>query len=119
MALEQLILVQMLRMLRMLLRRRWHVELSHIERAIHVTVGVVVVQLLALTHDVPSAAPPPQPRRLLPPLHGNLHLAAQGAQRHVDVQILEGATVPAENVVEHGRKVKVPPQDVCFVGLCS
>lgn len=124
-ALEQLILVQLLLLLllRMLLLR--HVELPHIDRAIHgssvqlhVTVGRMVVQVLALTYDVPSAAPPPQPRRMLPPLHGHLHLAAQGAQRCVDVQILKGATAPAEDIIKDRRQVKVPPQDVCFVGLC-
>ena len=123
--LQVVVALQQLILLRVLLRHVEHV--SHADHAVHgggaqvhVTVRLVVVQVLALTHDVPSAAataPPPQPRRVLPALHGDLHLAAEGAQRCVDVQVLEGATVPAEDVVEHGRQVEVPPQDVCFVGL--
>lgn len=118
--LQQLILVQL--RLRMLLQ---HVQLSDVDLAlqgggahVHVAVRLVVVQVLALSHEVPSYAPPPQPRRVLPPLHGNLDLAAQGAQRRVDVQILEGATVPTENIIKHGRQIKIPPQEVCFVGFC-
>ena len=121
--LQVVVALQQLILLRVLLRHVEHV--AHADRAVHgggaqvhVTVRLMVVQVLALTHDVPSAAaPPPQPRRVLPPLHGDLHLTAEGAQGRVDVQVLEGATVPAEDVVEHGRQVKVPPQDVCFVGL--
>jgi len=114
---QQLILVQLL-LQRMRMRLR-HVQLPHAARAIHgrhaelhVTVGLeVVVQV-----RVAASAPPPQPP-LLPPLHGHLHLAAQGAQRRVDVQILEGATVAAEDVVEHRRQVEVAPQDVGPVRL--
>lgn len=125
--LQVVVALQQLILLRVLLRHVEHV--AHADRAVHgggtqvhETVRLMVVQVLALTHDVPSAtatatAPPPQPSRVLPPLHGDLHLAAEGAQRRVDVQVLEGATVPAEDVVEHGRQVEVPPQDVCFVGL--
>lgn len=81
-----------------------------------------MTQVLALTctGEVASTTPPPQTCRvLLPPLHGNLHLATQGAQRCVDVQILKGATIPTENVVEHGSQVKVPPQDVSSTGFCA
>ncbi|TNN46526.1 hypothetical protein EYF80_043290 [Liparis tanakae] len=120
---QQQLLVQLL-LLRMRMRMRMRkrlrrVQLPHAARAIHgghaqlhVTVGLeVVVQVL-----VAASAPPAQPPRL-PPLHGHLHLAAQGAQRRVDVQILEGATVAAEDVVEHRRQVEVAPQDVGAVRL--
>lgn len=72
------------------------------------------VHVLALTHNVHSSTPSPLPAR-----PSELHLAAQGAQRRVDVQIFEGAAATAEDVVKHGGQVKVPSQDVCLVGLCG
>jgi len=59
-----------------------------------------------------ARAPPPA-RQTRPPrgLQRRLHLAPQGPQRRVEVQVLEGAPA-AQHVVEHGRQVQVPAQDV-------
>lgn len=45
-------------------------------------------------------------------LGGHLHLAAQRAQGRVDVQVLEGAAVPTEHVVEHRGQIEVPSEDI-------